>query len=77
MVMLMIIVGGYGRFPGGFIGAFLVAFIGEILRPIDQFRFLVFGTIMILSILLMRKGLMGLIFDQILPFIKQRVKSER
>jgi branched-chain amino acid transport system permease protein len=77
MVMLMIIIGGYGRFPGAFIGAFLVAFIGEILRPIDQFRFLVFGTIMILSIIFMRKGIMGLIFDQVLPYVQRRVISER
>ena len=77
MVMLMLIIGGYGRFPGAFIGSFIVTFIGEILRPIDQYRFIVFGTLMILSIILVRKGVMGLIFDTILPILQKPTLNKR
>ena len=77
MVLLMLIIGGYARFPGGFVGAFVISFLGEVLRPIDQFRFLVFGAIMILSIVFMRKGVMSLIFDHVIPFVKRNLGGQR
>lgn len=76
MVLLMLIVGGYGRFPGAFIGAFVVNLLGEMLRPIDEYRFFIFGLIMIFSIVFMRRGIMSLIFDSFIPMIWRIFKKE-
>jgi len=77
MVMLMLIVGGYGRFPGAFLGAFFVTILSEVLRPVEQFRFLVFGALMILSIIFMRKGLIGLILDSFLPYMNRIIVTHK
>jgi len=61
IVMVMLVVGGMGRFPGVVIGAFVVTFVNELLRPTELFRLVIFGALVILSILFMPQGLMGIV----------------
>jgi len=61
MVMIMLVVGGIGKFPGVIIGAFGVTILNEFLRPTGLYRLVIFGSVVILSILLMPEGLMGIL----------------
>ena len=60
-LLIMIIFGGAARFPGAVIGAFAVTFLDDALRPLGSYRLLAFGGLMVILILLMPKGLMGLL----------------
>jgi branched-chain amino acid transport system permease protein len=62
MVMVMLVVGGMGKFPGAAIGAFIVTFLNEGLRPLGEFRLFIFGAIVVLVIVLVPEGLMGALF---------------
>jgi len=59
LVMLMLIVGGIGVFPGAFIGGFIILILNEILRPLGPYRFLIFGAVVIVAIKAMPEGLLG------------------
>ena len=60
LVMLMLSVGGLGRFPGVILGAFLICAGNEILRDAGQFRLLALGVCVVLTILLMPNGVIHL-----------------
>lgn len=62
MVMVMLVIGGMGKFPGAAIGAFIVTFLNELLRPLEQYRLFIFGAIVVLLIVLVPEGLMGALF---------------
>ncbi|HXV26183.1 MAG TPA: branched-chain amino acid ABC transporter permease [Alphaproteobacteria bacterium] len=57
MVMLMLSVGGLGRFPGAILGAFAITIGNELLRDTGQYRLLLLGTCVVLVILLVPEGL--------------------
>jgi len=59
LVMLMLIIGGIGVFPGAFIGSFIVLILNDLLRPLEAYRFLIFGAIVIVAIKAMPEGLLG------------------
>ena len=59
LVMLMLIIGGMGIFPGAFLGGFIILFLNEFLRPLAAYRFLIFGAIVVVSIKLMPEGILG------------------
>jgi len=62
LLMVMIIIGGMGRFPGAVIGSFIVTFLNYLLRPTDHIRFIIFGAIVVVLVVLMPGGLMGVLF---------------
>ena len=57
--MLMMIIGGMGIFPGAFLGGFIILFLNEFLRPLEAYRFLIFGAIVVVAIKLMPEGILG------------------
>ena len=59
LVMLMLIIGGIGVFPGAFIGGFIILMLNEAFRPLGPYRFLIFGTVVIVAIKAMPEGLLG------------------
>ena len=59
LVMLMLIIGGIGVFPGAFIGGFIIIMLNEAFRPLGPYRFLIFGTVVIVAIKAMPEGLLG------------------
>jgi branched-chain amino acid transport system permease protein len=79
MVMVMLVIGGMGKFPGAAIGAFIVTFLNELLRPLGEYRLFIFGAIVVLIIVLVPEGLMGTLFptgrvgpgDRLGHFIRQ------
>lgn len=59
LILVMVVLGGKGRFPGAVIGAFVITILNEILRAAEIYRVLVLGLIIILTIIFMPDGLMG------------------
>ena len=59
LVLVMVVLGGKGRFPGAVIGAFVITILNEILRAAEIYRVLVLGLIIVLTIIFMPYGLMG------------------
>ncbi|MEZ5926003.1 MAG: branched-chain amino acid ABC transporter permease [Hyphomicrobiaceae bacterium] len=60
MAMVMLAIGGMGRFPGAIVGAFLVIIGNELLRSFDTYRLLILGIVVVLTVLLLPNGLVSL-----------------
>jgi len=60
MLMIILVIGGIGRFPGAVIGALIVTFGYELLRPVGTYRPVIIGALTVLLILRFPKGAMGL-----------------
>lgn len=61
MVMVMLSIGGLGRFPGAIFGAFLVTVGNELLREAGQYRLLFLGAIVVLVVILLPNGVSDLL----------------
>lgn len=60
MVLIMLMLGGLGRFPGAVIGAFVITVLSEALRPLPLLRFVILGAIVIMVMIAMPQGLMAI-----------------
>lgn len=59
--IMMVVMGGLGKFSGALLGAFVVTFLNEFLRTAGFMRPILFGTVIIIVIILFPGGLSGLI----------------
>jgi branched-chain amino acid transport system permease protein len=59
LILAMIVVGGLGSMPGAIIGAVLLIGLPEVLRVIGDYRMIVVGMVMFLSILFLPRGILG------------------
>ncbi|HYG90412.1 MAG TPA: branched-chain amino acid ABC transporter permease [Azospirillum sp.] len=59
LILAMVVVGGLGSLPGAVIGALLLILLPEGLRGMGDFRNIMVGMVMFLSILFLPKGLLG------------------
>ncbi|MCK5703304.1 MAG: branched-chain amino acid ABC transporter permease, partial [Cyclobacteriaceae bacterium] len=57
MGLIMVIVGGSGVLQGPILGAVVLAFLPEMLRISEEFRFILFGIILIVFIVFMPQGI--------------------
>jgi branched-chain amino acid transport system permease protein len=57
IVMLMLCVGGMGLFPGAVLGAFIITIGNELLRSVGEYRLLVLGVTVLVSVLFLPNGL--------------------
>jgi len=62
ILMVMLVVGGMGRFPGAVIGSFITISVSELLRPLENYRLVIFGVIVIFLVLFLPQGVTGLLF---------------
>ncbi len=60
LVLIMVMFGGLGRFPGAVFGAFSITILNELLRPTGVLRFVILGIIVIATMIYMPNGLMGI-----------------
>jgi branched-chain amino acid transport system permease protein len=60
MAMVMLAIGGMGRFPGTIIGAFMVIIGNEFLRSFDTYRLLILGVVVVLTVMLLPNGIASL-----------------
>ncbi len=76
LLMIMMVVGGIGKYPGVVIAAAITVTINQLLAPLGMYRPQIMGAIVVLLVLLLRNGIMG-IFDKILPSKNAGVSASR
>lgn len=59
MAMVMLAIGGMGRFPGAILGVFVIVIGNELLRMFDDYRLLILGMAVVLVVVLLPKGIIG------------------
>ena len=60
LVIVMIAIGGIGRFPGAVLGAFVITILNELLRDAGTYRLLILGVLVVLTLLWLPNGLVSL-----------------
>jgi len=60
IVLVMVLFGGLGVYPGAAIGAFVITIANELLRPTLSWRLVILGMFIIFTMIFMSKGLMGI-----------------
>jgi len=60
MVMVMLAIGGMGKYPGAVLGAFIVVTGNELLRAFDDYRLLILGITVVLAVLFLPNGVVSL-----------------
>lgn len=60
LVIVMLAIGGIGRFPGAVLGAFVITILNELLRDAGTYRLLILGILVVLTLLLLPNGLVSL-----------------
>ena len=62
-LLLMVVFGGIGHIWGGVIGAIAVTIIDDLTRDYYQYRMVMFGSVIVLTVMFMPRGIGGLIDD--------------
>lgn len=60
--LMMLMLGGIGSIGGNVIGAFIVTFLPEVLRFMDSYYWLVFSVVVLISSVVLPKGLVSLLY---------------
>ncbi|NOX33134.1 MAG: branched-chain amino acid ABC transporter permease [Deltaproteobacteria bacterium] len=68
-LMVILVIGGVGKFPGAIIGAFITIAINEMLSPLGSFRPITLGAMVVILVLLLPDGIVGM-FEKI--FLKKK-----
>lgn len=68
ILLVIIVLGGMGRFPGAVIGAFVAVFLGEFLRPLEVYRPVIFGAAVVFLVLFVPQGAIGLLLGNRWPW---------
>ncbi len=58
-LMVMVVVGGIGKFPGTILGAFITVIANELLAPLGTYRAMTMGALVVILVLLLPNGVMG------------------
>jgi hypothetical protein len=69
-LVIMVLLGGVGKFPGPAIGAFIIIFLSDYLRSFERWRLLIFGALVVIIVMVAPRGLMGAI-DQVETLIRR------
>ncbi|KIC08544.1 hypothetical protein RA19_18945 [Leisingera sp. ANG-M1] len=59
MAMVMLAIGGMGRFPGAIAGVFTVVIGNELLRSFDDYRLLLLGVAVVVTVIFFPEGVAG------------------
>jgi len=60
-LMVMLVIGGIGEYPGAILGAFITVSLNEMLAPLGSYRPLTLGALVVVLVLLLPDGVIGLI----------------
>lgn len=69
LLLVMPVLGGLGRFGGGVIGAFIITYANELLRPTGQYRYVLLGLLAVLILTYVPGGIRGAV-DKIAQKVK-------
>ena len=73
-LVIMVLLGGIGKFPGPAIGAFIIIFVNDWLREFERWRLLIFGALVVIIVMLAPRGMMGAL-DSVQTSIRRRRES--
>jgi branched-chain amino acid transport system permease protein len=73
-LLLMVVFGGIGHIWGGVVGAIVVTIINDLTQDYYQYRMAIFGSIIVLVVMFMPRGIGGIIDDF---FVRRRFKAIR
>jgi len=73
-LLLMVVFGGIGHVWGGVIGAILVTIIHDLTRDYYQYQMVMFGSVIVLTVMFMPRGIGGMIDDYL---VRRRFKAIR
>jgi len=73
-LLLMVVFGGIGHIWGGVVGAVVVTIINDLTQDYYQYRMAMFGTVIVLTVMFMPRGIGGIIDDY---FVRRRFKAIR
>ena len=76
LCLVMVVMGGMGKYPGAAIGAFVVKILDEALRPTLTFRLVILGLIIIIVMTYLPHGIMGLLEELKKRISHARIKKE-
>ena len=74
LVLMAVVLGGMGSTPGIIIGALFVSLAPEFLREFADWRFLIFGVLLVVAMIFRPRGIWP--ENAVLPFLKQRTPKE-
>ena len=57
LLLMAVVLGGMGSIPGVIVGALLVSLLPEILRDFSDWRFLVFGVLLVVMMIFRPQGI--------------------
>lgn len=60
-LMIMLVIGGIGQYPGAILGAFVTVSVNELMAPLGPYRPLMLGALVVVLVLLLPDGVIGLI----------------
>jgi len=63
-LMVILVIGGVGKFPGAIIGAFITIALNEMLSPLGSYRPIILGAMVVILVLVLPDGVTGL-FEKI------------
>ena len=61
ILMIMMVIGGIGKYPGVVVGAVITVTLNQLLAPLGMYRPLIMGAIVVLLVLFLREGVIRLI----------------
>lgn len=68
LALMMVVLGGITNVWGGLAGAIIITILPELLRKFEEFDVLVYGLILTLSLLFLRKGIVPLLIEKAAKF---------
>jgi len=71
-LMIILVIGGVGKFPGAVIGAFITIALNEMLSPLGSYRPIILGATVVILVLVLPDGITGL-FEKIFSGKKRRL----
>jgi branched-chain amino acid transport system permease protein len=75
-LMVMLVVGGIGRFPGAILGAFITVTVNELLAPLGSYRAVTMGALVVILVLLLPNGVIGLWIRQRATVAKNQERGQ-
>ncbi len=58
-LMVMLVVGGIGKYPGAILGAIITVTVNELLAPLGSYRAVTMGALVVILVLALPNGVMG------------------
>jgi branched-chain amino acid transport system permease protein len=76
-IVVMVILGGMGNTPGVILAAILLTILPEVLRPVAQYRMVMYSVLLIILMLVRPKGLFNFDYAAIGSRLWRKVRSSR